>query len=74
MNHEFFWETLCPVADSAMPEEGSELHKYLTEGWGSIDNFLTQFNTRTASIQGSGWGWLVYNKNKDALSFRATAN
>ena len=26
VNHEFFWETLCPVADSAMPEEGSVLH------------------------------------------------
>ena len=32
------------------------------------------FNTRTASIQGSGWGWLVYNKRKESLSFRATAN
>ena len=74
LNHEFFWDSLCPQADSALPEEGSELHKYLIEGWGTLDNFIKVFNARTAAIQGSGWGWLVYNKNKDALSFRATAN
>ena len=32
------------------------------------------FNARTAAIQGSGWGWLVYNKRKDALSFRIAYN
>ena len=74
LNHEFFWDSLCPQADSCLPEEGSELHKYIVEGWGTLENFVTMFNARTASIQGSGWGWLVYNKQKDALSFRATAN
>lgn len=74
INHEFFWESLCPTADSALPEEGSELHKYIIKGWGTLDNFIEVFNARTASIQGSGWGWLVYNKQKDAVSFRATAN
>lgn len=32
------------------------------------------FNMRTASIQGSGWGWLIYNKRTDCLDYRATAN
>ena len=50
------------------------MHKYLVEGWGTLDNFVSVFNARTAAIQGSGWGWLVYNKKKDALAFRATAN
>ena len=74
LNHEFFWDSLCPQADSSLPEEGSELNKYILAGWGTLDNFVSVFNARTAAIQGSGWGWLVYNKKKDALAFRATAN
>ena len=26
INHELFWDSLCPQADSALPEEGSVLH------------------------------------------------
>lgn len=28
----------------------------------AIKEFKTKFNTTTATIQGSGWGWLGYNK------------
>jgi len=42
--------------------------------WGTLDEFIRVFSQRTAAIQGSGWGWLVYNKRKESLSFRATAN
>jgi Fe-Mn family superoxide dismutase len=27
--------------------------------FGSYDSFVTEFNTNTAAVQGSGWGWLV---------------
>ena len=73
LNHEIFWESMCPQADSAIPESGP-LHDAMVEGWGSIDSFIKMFNMRTAAIQGSGWGWLVYNKRKDALSYRTAAN
>ena len=70
LNHEFFWESLCPTADSALPEPGSDLHTAITDQWGSIDEFIKNFSTRTAGIQGSGWGWLCYNIKKGTLSFR----
>ena len=73
LNHELFWDSLCPKADSSLPESGP-LHEAMVEGWGSIDEFIKMFNTRTAAIQGSGWGWLVYNKRKDALSYRTAPN
>ena len=73
LNHEFFWESLCAQADSSLPDSGP-LHEAIVEGWGTMDEFIRVFNQRTAAIQGSGWGWLVYNKRKDSLSFRATAN
>ena len=73
LNHEIFWESLCAPADSHIPDSGP-LHDALVDGWDSIDNFINVFNTRTAAIQGSGWGWLIYNKQKGSLSFRTTTN
>ena len=26
LNHEFFWDSLCPEEDSSLPDPGSELH------------------------------------------------
>ena len=28
----------------------------------------------TATVQGSGWGWIVYNKKTKSLEYRATPN
>jgi superoxide dismutase, Fe-Mn family len=42
--------------------------------FGSIDNFKKEFNTITAGIQGSGWGWLGYNYSTKALEIVTTAN
>jgi len=64
---------MCPQADSHLPDSGP-LFDAIIEGWGSVDEFRRIFNQRTAAIHGSGWGWLVYNKRKDSLSFRTTAN
>ena len=49
LNHEIFWSSLCPQADSALPEKGP-LFDAIIEGWGSIDNFISVFNARTAAI------------------------
>lgn len=74
MNHEFFWDTLCPVKDSHRPEEGSLLHTMICENFGGIDEFIEHFNARTATIQGSGWGWLCYNTKQKGLKYRTTLN
>jgi Fe-Mn family superoxide dismutase len=38
--------------------QGALLNAIVKE-WGSLENFITKFNTSTAAVQGSGWGWLV---------------
>ena len=62
LNHEFFWDSLCPIADSHRPDKDTQLEKYIVKTWGSIDHFISRFNILTAGIHGSGWGWLVYHK------------
>ncbi len=46
----------------------------ITAQWGSVDKFVAMFNAQTAVIQGSGWGWLVYNTNSKVLEYRQSAN
>ena len=75
-NHTFFWEGLLPQKQGGgkAPADSTNIAKLIKQQWGSLDNFVSSFNSDTASIQGSGWGWLVYNKNAKALEYRATAN
>jgi len=76
LNHEFFWDNLAPVDNGGgvTPAEGSKLHDAICKNFGSVDDFITHFSTNTAGVQGSGWGWLAYNKNSKELEFRTTAN
>jgi superoxide dismutase, Fe-Mn family len=76
LNHEFFWETLAPIkaGGGALPDQGQELRTLIDNEWGSIEKFQEYFNTHTASLQGSGWGWLVYNKTSKLLEYRQTRN
>jgi Fe-Mn family superoxide dismutase len=80
LNHEFFWENLAPVDNGGgvAPTEG-KFYDALCANFGSVDAFITHFSTNTtvlvsAGVQGSGWGWLAYNKNSKELEFRKTAN
>ncbi|WP_278359038.1 Fe-Mn family superoxide dismutase [Thermus thermophilus] len=42
--------------------------------WGTMKHFTEVFNAQTASVQGSGWGWLLYNSGSGLLEFRKTQN
>jgi superoxide dismutase, Fe-Mn family len=63
INHSLFWKNLAPSASEHKGHGGSlhdgPLKKAIVERWGSLDTFTKEFNTTTAGIQGSGWGWLV---------------
>ena len=79
LNHEFFWESLSPVDKDGgiLPEkidDGKALDEAIKKAFGSVDDFIAHFSSNTAAVQGSGWGWLVYNKTSKDLEFRTTAN
>ena len=75
-NHEFFWECLAPINDGggAIPDRGSTLRDDIESKWGTFENFEDYFMKETASLQGSGWGWLLYNKDCGSLDYRQTKN
>ena len=62
LNHEVFWDSMCPQADSQRPTSGP-LFDAIVREYGDIENMLDIFNRKTVGVKGSGWGWLVYNSS-----------
>lgn len=57
-NHSVFWKNLAPNA----PERpDGELAAAIDEYFGTFEGFRAQFSEAAKSIQGSGWGALVYD-------------
>jgi Fe-Mn family superoxide dismutase len=73
INHSIFWTNL------ASPKQGggdisTSFAQILTREFGSLENFKTTFAAQAAGVQGSGWGWLGYNKVTKKLEIATTAN
>ncbi|KAK9808096.1 hypothetical protein WJX73_004762 [Symbiochloris irregularis] len=72
VNHSLFWQNLTPEKDYKPPS--GDLESAIKKDFGSLDNLTAKFNPIAAAIQGSGWGWLAYNKDADRLVIASTAN
>ncbi|GHO58838.1 superoxide dismutase [Ktedonobacter robiniae] len=59
-NHTLFWETMTPGGSK---EPTGALVQAITSTFGSFDAFKAAFNDAGAKRFGSGWAWLVLNKN-----------
>lgn len=74
INHSIFWTNLAPKnKGGGIPPQGV-LATAIDQQFGSLANFVEQFNLKTIAIQGSGWGWLGYNKERKRLDIVTCAN
>lgn len=71
INHSIFWTNLSPNG-GGQPQ--GDLLAAIERDFGSFDNFKTQMTAQTVAIQGSGWGWLGYAKEKGRLVITTCAN
>ncbi|KXT78495.1 superoxide dismutase SodA [Streptococcus sp. DD13] len=69
LNHALFWELL--TAESTQPSE--ELQAAIDRDFGSFDAFKDAFSAAATTRFGSGWAWLVVNK-EGKLEVVSTAN
>ncbi|NWF78954.1 MAG: superoxide dismutase [Chloroflexi bacterium] len=69
-NHTFFWEIMGPGGGG---EPAGELAAAITSAFGSFANFQEQFKAAALGRFGSGWAWLVADKN-GGLSITSTPN
>lgn len=73
INHSIFWTILCPLSKAQEGPKG-ELAKMIDRDFGSFDQFKEKLTNASVAIQGSGWGWLGYNKGQKRLEIAACAN
>lgn len=69
-NHSFYWNLMIPGHSEAPV---GELAKAITAAFGSYAEFQAKFEAAGAGRFGSGWVWLIINKN-GALEIVSTPN
>lgn len=74
INHSIFWTNLAPVSKGGgTPPEGP-LVKAINTDFGSLEKFVEQLSAKAIAIQGSGWGWLGFNKGNGRLEIATCDN
>lgn len=67
INHSIFWTNLAPIGKGGGVPPTGALSKEIEKKWGSLDKFIDDFSKKAIAIQGSGWGWLGFHKEKKCL-------
>lgn len=70
LNHSMFWEWLSPNGGGVAP---FEIGDAITAKFGSFEEFKLQFKAAATGRFGSGWAWLVVDKDGE-LAITSTAN
>ena len=74
INHSIFWTILAPEKSGGGKPPGADLMDAIKKDFGSFEAFQEKFNAQTTAVQGSGWGWLGFNKTSKELEMTTTAN
>jgi superoxide dismutase, Fe-Mn family len=73
-NHTFFWETLAPMAKGGGELSSGPLLEKILKNFGSLDTCKEKLSAAAVSVQGSGWGWLVFCPVTKELYVTSTQN
>ncbi len=74
VNHSIFWTTLAPESKGGGGVPKGELAHALQAEFGSTDAFVEKLSAASVAIQGSGWGWLGFNKTNGKLVIATCSN
>ncbi len=74
INHSIFWMILAPMGKGGGGEPSGNLAAMIARDFGSFDAFKEKLNGAATAIQGSGWGWLGFNKKLKRLEITTCAN
>ncbi len=65
-NHSLFWQMMAPKKGNGQTPSGTLLDKIQHE-FGDLKTFTDQFSQGATKVFGSGWQWLVWDKDKIKL-------
>lgn len=74
INHSIFWTILAPISKESSEGPRGDLAKMIDRDFGSFELFKEKLTNASVGIQGSGWGWLGYNKGLKRLEIATCAN
>lgn len=69
-NHDFFWTSMTKPGSNSM---GKSLNAEIIKAFTSVEEFKAKFEAAATGRFGSGWAWLVQNKD-GGLEIISTAN
>lgn len=70
-NHSLFWQIL---AKDKPFDESFEIGQEILRKFGNFESFKENFSNAAATQFGSGWAWLVYDKNARQIEIIKTSN
>ncbi|HET7642526.1 MAG TPA: superoxide dismutase [Nitrososphaeraceae archaeon] len=70
-NHKIFWNNM---KSNGGGEPNGAIADAINASFGSFATFKEKFSSTTALIQGSGWGWLVYNPSTSKVEYKFMPN
>jgi Fe-Mn family superoxide dismutase len=75
LNHSIFWKTLRPIhkLGGDHPPYG-DFRTSMEQQFGSFESMKEKLSAASIALQGSGWGWLGYDKFTGKLAIATCAN
>lgn len=70
-NHRIFWNNMTPNGGG---EPQGPVAEAIDKTFGSFANFKEKFTTSTVAIQGSGWGWLIFDSPNNKVDYKSMPN
>ena len=61
LNHNLYFTQFKPANSSVMPGPTGHLQAQIVKQWGTLDAFKAEFESKGATLFGSGWVWLSAN-------------
>ncbi len=74
VNHSIFWTNLAPKDKGGGGAPQGELLKAIEGQFGSLDGLKEKMTAMTVAIQGSGWGWMGYDKGDKKIVITTCSN
>lgn len=66
VNHTFFWNSMTP--DAKPISDFPKVEKLIDKSFGSFDNFRQAFKEDAMAVFGSGWLWLMLDRNNEIVT------
>ena len=70
-NHTFFWESMAPNSMKTLP---GALQTQIQKDFGSFETFQLEFQAVALNQFGSGWVWLLWDRQQQQLRIGSTSN